>query len=260
MLDDIKSILSEFGLSTKESDVYLSMLEIGPSSVQDIAKKAGVNRSTTYVMIEALKRHGLISTFEKGKKVMFAAETPHRLIGVIDEEMGKVEAKKQRLASALPRLLAIFNAIEDKPKVRFFEGDESLDLMRREIADMHEPIWEVYAVDEELVKIAKIREEGRIEVSRHATGGRVLMAVKPGVTPPYFNPKGFEIRQMDYAAFPFSGDIAIVGSKLHMITTKSVGLGIIIDSKEIAEIFRAMYQMAWSCATAWAPPAGWGGR
>ena len=63
MIDELKNGLKELGFSEKESEVYLAMLELGPAAVQDIAKKAGVNRSTTYVMIESLKRRGLISTY-----------------------------------------------------------------------------------------------------------------------------------------------------------------------------------------------------
>ena len=94
--------LAEYGLSDKESLVYLAMLELGPASVQDIAKKAGVNRATTYVMIEALKRRGLMATFEKGKKTMFVAESPDVLKKLTDQEKKAIQEKENRLQEALP--------------------------------------------------------------------------------------------------------------------------------------------------------------
>ena len=48
--------LIEFGLSDKEARIYLSLLESDTSMVQEIAKNAGVNRSSTYVVLESLKR------------------------------------------------------------------------------------------------------------------------------------------------------------------------------------------------------------
>ncbi len=258
MLDDLKSCLIEFGLAGKEVEVYLAMLELGPSSAQDIAKKAGVNRSTTYVMIEGLKRRGLLSTFDKGKKTLFAAETPHRLLTFIEEDLKHVQAKRERLDMALPRLLAIFNAVEDKPRVRYFEGEEALQLTRQEMVASREPIWELDAVDEPTVQIANTGADKRIELSKKVSGARLLFAIKPGMIPAFFDRRGFEVREISYHAHPFSGALVIVGKKLFIFTTKSTGMGVIVESGEIADIARNLFDAAWQGAKAWTPPDGWG--
>lgn len=68
--------LQNLGLSEKEAKVYTTSLELGPDTVQNIAKESGINRATTYVQIGTLKEKGLISEFEKGKKTYFVAESP----------------------------------------------------------------------------------------------------------------------------------------------------------------------------------------
>ena len=253
----MKTGLNELGLSDKEAEVYLAMLELGPSSVQDIAKRAGVNRSTTYVMIEGLKKHGLVSTYEKGKKIVFAAENPQKLLSIVSEHMGLLEAKRDRISKTLPRLLAIFNAVEDKPRVRFFEGDAGLVSMREEIVLSKEPLWELYAIDEMLMDLVKVEPEKRIEGSKKLNG-RALISVKPGFKVPYFDMTGVEVREIDYKKLPFTGDLAIVGSTVYILSHKGRSLGVIIDSADIAEVIRALYEMAWSCAIPWTPPADWG--
>lgn len=257
MLEDIKTGLNELGLSDKEAEVYLAMLELGPSSVQDIAKRAGVNRSTTYVMIEGLKKHGLVSTFEKGKKVVFSAENPEKLMSIVSEHMGLLEAKRDRLSQTLPRLMAIFNAMEDKPRVRFFEGDAGLETIREEIVASKEPIWELYAVDEMLMDLVNVEPERRIERTK-VLHGRSLICIKPGFKVPFFDIKGFEVREVDYNRLPFTGDLAIVGSRVYILSYRTRSLGVIIDSADIAEVMKALFEMAWSCATPWVPPADWG--
>ncbi len=256
MLDDIRANLAELGISAKETDVYMAMLELGPSSVQDISKKAGVNRSTTYIMIEALKRRGLISSFEKGKKVFFMAESPQRLTQLLEEEMSHIEAKKQRLQNSLPRLLAIFNSVSDKPRVRFFEGEEAMNQVRQEIIAIHEPVWDFLAVDESLLELAKVSEDHRIETSSR-TRGRLLFAIKPGMKAPYFDHRSYELKEISYENHPFSGNISIVGDRLYLFSTRTVGLGIIIENKEITDIFRAMYDAVWRQAKPWMPPKEW---
>ena len=67
--------LMEIGLNEKEVKVYLASLELGQSAVQAIANKSGVNRATTYFVIEGLTTKGLISSFHQGKKQFFRSRT-----------------------------------------------------------------------------------------------------------------------------------------------------------------------------------------
>ena len=61
--------LTNLGLKDKEASVYLSCLELGPSPVQPIARKAKVVRATTYVILESLMNMGLVTKFKEGKKI-----------------------------------------------------------------------------------------------------------------------------------------------------------------------------------------------
>lgn len=52
--------LTEFGLSDKEARIYLALLELEIATAFDTAKHAGINRSSTYVVLESLKKKGLV--------------------------------------------------------------------------------------------------------------------------------------------------------------------------------------------------------
>ena len=75
----ITNQLKNLGLSDNEAKVYTAMLELGPATVLEISAKAGVNRPTTYVQVESLKKMGLVSTQTKGKKQLFIAQSPEQL-------------------------------------------------------------------------------------------------------------------------------------------------------------------------------------
>src|SRR3989344_6740207 len=117
--------LTSLGLSDNEAKVYMAMLEI--------SAKAGVNRPTTYVQIESLKKMGLVSSQVKGKKQLFIAESPDQLEFVIEREIKTIEDKKAELARMMPELSGLFNVSGDKPQVRFFEGKEGLIKMQDEM-------------------------------------------------------------------------------------------------------------------------------
>lgn len=258
MMDDVKAALADLGLAPKEADTYLAMLELGPASVQDIAKKAGINRTTTYVMLEGLKKHGLVSTFEKGKKTLFAAENPEQLVEILTRQESVIQSKKSKLEQTLPRLLAIFNTTEDKPRVRFLEGEEPVREIIQKLGNVESEVWEMFAVDEHLLEAIKKFQtnEFRSSLPRRLKT-RALVTIKPGFELPYFDTKRADIRVLDWGMHQFTGDLAIHDDHAYLFVYRGRFAAIAIQSKEIVEILRAMFEMAWSCAVAWAPPPEW---
>src|SRR3989344_3932932 len=125
--------LKGLGLSENEAKIYMAMLELGSATVLEISAKAEVNRPTTYVQIESLKRMGLASTQTKGKKQLFIAESPEQLESMIDRQKTELEQKKEEFQKLLPELTTLFNLSDSKPQVRFFEGKEGLLKMHSEI-------------------------------------------------------------------------------------------------------------------------------
>ena len=125
--------LQGLGLAEKEAQVYLSALELGSSTVQQISRKCGVNRPTVYVQIEFLKKKGLISSVIKGKKRYFNAESPEQLIRILEKRKKTIEAQKEEFEKYLPELKALYNLSDEKPSVKFFEGEEGVKSIRQDI-------------------------------------------------------------------------------------------------------------------------------
>ena len=104
----IEKILKKYGLSEKEAKIYLTLLEMGKSAVSDIAKKAGINRSTTYVIIEALIEQGLVNTSEENKVKRYTATPPSNLIRTIEETIEKQNELLNEVNTVLPELETLF--------------------------------------------------------------------------------------------------------------------------------------------------------
>jgi len=244
-MKDLKECLAEYGLSDKESLVYLSMLELGPASVQDIAKKSGVNRATTYVMIESLKRRGLMSTFDQGKKTMFVAESPERLKRLIEKDVRLIQEKEERLKEALPSFLALYNsASEDKPNVRFFEGDEGLRTVREIYLQTRGEILTITALDEEIEKMSKIDETQRMLLTRQLRG-RVLVALKPGLKLPIYNKENWQVKFIPYEQYQFMGEMTLFDEKVAIILPKAKPVVFLFENKETRDMLRAMFELIW---------------
>lgn len=121
--EKLKKALLQFNLTEKEILSYLTLLEKGGSSIQDISRYVGINRVTIYAAIDELKEKGLVSESKKGKRKLFVAESPEGIRNILDQRKEQVEAEEKILDNLiLPTLKAIDVHQEKKPQIKFFEG------------------------------------------------------------------------------------------------------------------------------------------
>ncbi len=126
--------LKKLGFSDGEAKVYISALELGETTVVRIAKKAKLERTTTYGLVENLKKRGLLSVHKKNGKTSLTAENPKKLKLEIEEKGNFVDR-------ILPELLSITNTIDKKPVINFYEDKEGIyDIYRETLLFKNEPI------------------------------------------------------------------------------------------------------------------------
>ncbi|MFZ6015880.1 MAG: TrmB family transcriptional regulator [Patescibacteria group bacterium] len=247
-MKELKDFLAEYGFTDKESSVYLTMLELGPASVQDIAKKAGVNRATTYVMIESLKRRGLMSTFEQGKKTMFVAESPERLKRLIENDMQIVHAKEKHLQDLLPSFLGLYNAAsEERPNVKFFEGEEGFRASRDWYLKAQGEFFEFVSVDENMMRLSNLDEDKRMSISNNKKG-RIIAGIKSGIQMPKYNSANWPTRTVPYEMCPFNGELIGFDDKITITIFKTKPLVYLIHDKDTYSMMRAMFELIWQNA------------
>ena len=125
---DIERPLIESGLLEREVKMYLALLELGESGVLPIAKRAGIERTYGYDILESLLKKGLVTSVEKNGKRMFSAQDPVALERMLEQRL-------QGFKQVLPELRALYNTESLKPTVRFIEGKESLHHLYSELAE-----------------------------------------------------------------------------------------------------------------------------
>ena len=87
--------LRKLGLTEKEVRIYLAGLELGPTSVQNIAAEARLTRPTTYEIIKKLEQKGLFAeTGRKGKRY-FTAQSPENILGILRTQKREIEEKER---------------------------------------------------------------------------------------------------------------------------------------------------------------------
>lgn len=120
MNNELQKELLAAGLAENEAAIYLAALELGETTVSRLARKAGIKRTTAYLVIDSLKEKGLISSLKKEAASVFFAENPKKIHAILEE-------CKQKIDNIMPQLLAFTNLIDRKPEIRFYEGKEGVN-------------------------------------------------------------------------------------------------------------------------------------
>ncbi len=125
--------LRKLGLKEKEVNVYLAALELGFSSVQNIAKKAVISRPTAYEIIKELIGKGLMREVRRrgttqGERTFFAAESPDNLLGLLRVQKREIEEKEREFVRIISALRAKYN-IAGQSEIREFEGKNEIKFL-----------------------------------------------------------------------------------------------------------------------------------
>ena len=254
MAKDIIHILQAVGLDAKQSQLYVAGLQLGTAPASDYAKSAGLNRISAYNLLEELVHRGYFTVVKKVRAKWYAPVAP---------EFVALEARKsaEALERVLPELRSLQGAKYRQPRVRFFEGWEgvrhvyedtltaSSELLNFANSAVVRKFWPMY--DEEYV-------EERVKRGIHlrgiapddATGKHVHGEDRERLR---------EIRLVPASDFDFTNEINIYDHKVAICSFDS-GLkgdkdmfGVIIESKEVAETQRQIFEMAWRYASSTSP-------
>lgn len=245
----IEKVLIDFGLSEKAAKVYLANLELGPSTVQQISKKADVNRPTTYVMIDTLKERGLISSYEKGKKRFFTAEDPEQFIHLAEAEKRLISNREESIKQVLGDLRALMEFSSSPPDVSYYEGIDGVNALREDVirsnADM---IRELVPLDDvrKFIPEETTSSDLRSEIRKRASIKSLYTTNKGDI----YSEKeaGIESRYLDPEVFPVSCEVIIYGDKIAFLSFSGKPTGFLIDSRAVAVTLTMMFEHLWSSA------------
>ena len=238
-------LLESLGLSEAELAVYLAALELGQANIQEISRKSGVTRASTYNHIATLKSRQLISETKKGKRNVYAAAHPAQLL----------QLERQRIAAVerlIPQLLAIDNKTTGKPKVTYHEGTEGMQeiyyqmLQDKQVIYAWEDLDRMFEVmptsftknypEERSAKKIPLRT-----ITRDSTFARKFIAEKN---------EGYARDSRLIEADELGTDIEVFGNKVALFSLrKDAPFGVLIEDAALARTLKIIWQNQWDSLT-----------
>jgi sugar-specific transcriptional regulator TrmB len=243
-------ILTDLGLSLNEAKIYELLVKNGAQKPHDLAKLSGIGRANVYGVLDQLKKHALVLELE-GRQSRFTAQDPGKLNELLERKVKEAEDLKARFSGDLPRLLSAFNLATDRPSIRIFEGldgvvqilNDSLTA-KGEILTILDPAIltpEVNVIDDKYVaKRLRAKISKRILMPDTETAKKVMTGGDSELTI-------MRISKSLAGGFHTATEIYDTRVSLLSFSNERV-ISILIEDKNIAELFRVQFEALWGIA------------
>ncbi len=230
--------LTHLGLTPKQADVYLALLQAGSASVAQLSKRADTKRPTTYLILEELRSKGL-ATITPGKRIIYTAESPERLA---EEERRRSDLLKAKI----PELAALYNSKKEKPKIRYYEGTDAIITLYREIFNSLEidMFGSIITIDPTIFKaiwpwLEKfVKSKKRIrDLVPHDTNSLEFAKKR--------NSEFHQIKIVSRETI-LPTDNIIYQNKLAIFSYKDTPLAVVIENGDVATTYKSLFNLVWS--------------
>ncbi len=241
-MDKWAKYLQLLGLSDTESKIYLEVLKMGPSPVQEIARKIGLSRVSVYSLIESLTKVGLMTSVEKGKKQLYTAEPPERIISLAENKMNNLKVSIQEIKNNIQELKLVQSG--DRPVVKMYEGIEAFAAIQEGIVDAKTDLmcefgnlddvnvtYPYEALEPFYKKLAKAKYERRLIFYTKTKVPRTIESNK-------------KIKYLENVN-EFHGDILFYGDTVWLSGFKGKQLTVMVKSQEIKDTLQAAFDILW---------------
>ena len=233
--------LQQIGLSEKEAQVYVALLGLETAVVTDIAHASRLKRPTVYVILEELRKKGLILKVPHPKKSLYTAQDP-------DTYFNNSLDRVKHAYAALSELKAIQKK-ENKISIKYFEGEQGIEdaLFYRKEELAHSEIVGFFAKGVTLTpRLFEISHKWRSAMKQ---AGVTVRAIAPRhESLEEFRATDTVVQQL-FKQVPlesYSSDVSIHATDLFVcIIMFGAQQAIVIENKAVVMTVKQIFEMTW---------------
>lgn len=238
-------LLTNLGLTVAQANAYIALVKNGKLTPPQLSKVTGENRTNAYMLLDRLVELDLAKKAEDTSKATYRALNPSNL-----EELAKTSRKEalkreESVKQAMPELLSFFYTHSDQPGVRFFQGKDGILEMYDDILRTGKTLHLVRgATDREVIGHADLEKF----INRRVEKQIRVKALTPVHGDANKDPKQDEQWLMERTwvstdLYSEPVEIDIYGDKVAFMSFGNEAIGVIIESPQIAESMRKLFNL-----------------
>lgn len=234
--------LKAFGLNEKQANIYLACLEVDLITVQNLAKKSGLKRTSLYSYIDELEKIGIIQKAKQGHKTYLTAKNPEVLLKDINN-------RREQLLASLPYFEEIKKKKTPGPKFIFYQGRDGFKNFWRDLLHSGTKEWLIITSGKEFLSfvsesyinnwIIKTKKEANIKSRQIISDSKYAREI--------IRKDKEENRESIIIGpdFPFPAIKVIYDDKVAIISSAFEDMFVVIHSAEVAQTHRSLFELIW---------------
>lgn len=241
-------LFEQLGLTPKEIQTFMKLLELGAQPVSVVAKYVGLPRSSMYFTLDKLKEIGLVEEFERSGVKYMRCVSLEDVGGVFERRQRQLQAALEEFQERLPQFAAIANTLSVAPTVRFIEGVEAVRRMYLQEQTQVNKDWRALYNPDVLRQIVPEMFEQK---NYHGDKGQIReVLVDSPVARTWrdtckIDPTMFV--KLLPEAVTFETDISVSEDRIYMMSVKEdQAAGIAIVHPQMAHQMRMLFDMLWA--------------
>lgn len=243
----IQKTLNSLGLDAKEIKFFETCFKLGPSSINEVAKKSRLQRSTAYLIAEGLMKKGFLQEDLKQYKKKISALSPTRLLKMLSGKQRLLRRQELELEEVLPILQAQYQLSEIKPKVKVFEGKSGLLQVWNDILSTKGELLCWTNQETENLKLGLANENFIKERIKRKIQIRVFAVNNPGAELLQSNDnQSLRKTKILPKETYFSTETYIYDSKVAILDYTKDIIGTIVESLPISIFHRSSFELMWT--------------
>ena len=231
-------ILEDIGLTKGEINVYLALLELGPSTAGSILEKASIQNSVFHFNIHRLIEKGLVSYIKKGRIKVYKAADPNNFLIYLKD-------KEKQIEKILPELKEKQAKIKEKEETELFKGMKGiitlLNILIENTKRGDEFLFFSADIDEKNKEIQRFYK--RYDIKRKDKG-LITKGIAPKKLKLLFKKRKY--LKMKYTNMPLPANTGICNNKMALISWGEKPTGILIQSKQIVKKQIEFFNELWN--------------
>lgn len=244
----------QLGLSKKEAEVYLTLLELGQSPASAISKKLQLKRTTVYSIISSLKERGFVGACGKKGLFCYAAMDPEVLLERYNRKIQHEQRNFVNVSKSLSQLSTIFRGRTlDCPEICLFEGLKGVKSVVEDTLSAKRVLMRYSSLHKTASRaiMSYLEKCDQIRVYERGVFMRVLVYGTERVRAYWqkYSADLVDVRWVDERFFAFDNEIFIYNDKVVIVSLKEEEMfGIFIKNKLVARTQKKIFELAWAGA------------
>lgn len=126
---NLSSFLTKLDLSREEIEIFWALTKYGSSTILEISRNTGINRTQVYRFLEKMKKEGLTEEIIEEHRTMAKATDINQLERLVKEKANETEQLKTLFPQVQQLLSSTVGQNQAETKVLFYRGQNGLQQM-----------------------------------------------------------------------------------------------------------------------------------